>query len=58
MIRKLRLISKIMTSHPGKQIIIINILPNISRSTGNKIMKFGQLIECNERMTFHKSDGK
>ena len=47
-----------MTSHPGKQIIIINILPNISRSTGNQIMKFGQLIECNDRMTFHKSDGK
>ena len=34
-----------MTSQPGKQAIAIHILPNISRSKGNKTMKFGQLIE-------------
>ena len=34
-----------MKSQPGKQAIIICILPNISRNKGNQIMKFGQLIE-------------
>ena len=34
-----------MTSPPGKQIITIHILPNISRSKGNQTIKFGQLIE-------------
>ena len=34
-----------MTSQPGKQTIAI--LPNISRSKGNRIMKFGQLMEYN-----------
>ena len=29
----------------GKQIITIDIMPNISRSKGNQTMKFGQLIE-------------
>ena len=38
-----------MTSQPGKQIISIHILPNISRSKGNPAMKFGQLIEYNMR---------
>ena len=47
MIRKIRLISKCMTSQPGKQNIAIHILPNISPSKGNKTMKFGQLIEYN-----------
>ena len=32
-----------MTSQPGKQIIAIYILPNISRSKSNQTMKFGQL---------------
>ena len=36
-IRKIRLISKSMTSQPGKQTISIHILPNISRSKGNEI---------------------
>ena len=53
LIRKLRLISKFMTSHTGKQMITINILPNfttwryismISGSKGNKTIKFDQLI--------------
>ena len=43
--KKLRLISKIMASPTGKQIILINILPNISRSKANHTTKFGQLIE-------------
>ena len=36
-----------MTSQPGQQTILIQILPNISRSNGNQTMKFGQLVECN-----------
>ena len=38
-----------MTLQPGKQIIAIHILPNISRSKGNETMKIGQLIEYNMR---------
>ena len=41
-----------MTSQPGKQIIAIHILPYISRSKENQIMKFCQLIEYNLRNTF------
>ena len=47
LIRKIRLISKFMTSQPGKQTIAIHIYPNISRSKGNQTMEFGELIECN-----------
>ena len=47
LIKKIRLILKCMTSRPGKQTITIHILPNISRSKGNKTMKFGQLIKHN-----------
>ena len=36
-----------MTSQPGKQTIVIDILPNISKTKGNHTMKFGQLIEYN-----------
>ena len=36
-----------MTSQTGPEIITIHILPNISRSKGNQIMKFGQLKEYN-----------
>ena len=52
MIRKIRVISKFITSQPGKQTIATHILPNISRSEGNQAMKFGQLIECNMRNIF------
>ena len=38
-----------MTLQPGEQTIAIHILPNISRSKGNKTMKFGQFIEYNTR---------
>ena len=51
-IRKIRLISKSMTSQPGKQTIAFHILPNISRSKGNHAMKLGQLIEYNMRNIF------
>ena len=33
-----------MTSHTGKQVIVIHILPNISRSKGNQAIKFSHLI--------------
>ena len=39
-------------SQAGKQIIVIHILPNISRSKDNQTMTFGQLIEYNMRNTF------
>ena len=41
-----------MTSHPGQQIIVIHISPNISGSKGNQSMKFAQLIECNTSNIF------
>ena len=41
-----------MTSQSGYQTIVIYILPNISRSKGNRTMVFGQLIEYNMRNTF------
>ena len=41
-----------MTSQPGLQAITIHILPNISQSRDNQIMKFGQLIEYNKRDIF------
>ena len=41
-----------MMSQHGKQIIVIRILPNISRSKGNKTIKFGQVIEYNPRNIF------
>ena len=44
LIRKLWFISRFMTSQTGQQIIIIHVLPNISRSKGNHAIKFGQLI--------------
>ena len=52
LIRKIRLISKFLTSQYGKQTIAIHILPNISRSKGNQTMKFAQLIEYNMRNIF------
>ena len=51
-IRKIRLISKSITSQPGQKIIAIHILPYISRSKGKQTMKFGQLIEYNMRNIF------
>ena len=52
LIKKIRLISKFMTSQPGKQTISIHLLPNISRSKGNQTIKFVQLIKYNMRKIF------
>ena len=52
LIRKIRLISKFMTSEPGLQTIAIHILPMISQRKGNQAMKFGQLIKYNKRNIF------
>ena len=48
----MRLISKFMTSQPGKEAITIHILSNIFRSKGNPTKKFDQLIEYNMRNIF------
>ena len=48
----MRLITKFVTSQPGKQAITIDILSNIWRSTGNQKIKFVQLIEYNMRNIF------
>ena len=52
LIRKIRLISKSMTSQPGKQTIVIHVLPNILRNKDNQAMKFGQLREYNTKSIF------
>ena len=44
-----------MTSQSGYKTITIHILPNISRSKSNQIMKFGQLIECDKRDQVEKN---
>ena len=44
LIRKIRLISKFMTSQPGQRTITTH-QPKISRSKGSQAMKFGQVIE-------------
>ena len=49
LIRKQRLISIFMTSKTGKQITVIHILPNVSRSKDNQTKKFVHLIEYNIR---------
>ena len=43
MIRKIRLISKSISSQNGKQTIAIHVLSNILRNKDNWVMKFGQL---------------
>ena len=59
----IKLISKFMTLQPGKEISIIHILRNISRSKGNQTITFGQLIEYNTRnisleKSYAKCDGE
>ena len=49
LIRKQRLISIFMTSKTWKQITVIHILPNVSRSKDNQTKKFVHLIEYNIR---------
>ena len=55
LIRKIRLVSKFVTSQPGKQTIVIRILPNALRGKGNQTTKFGQLIEYNRKNFLEKS---
>ena len=50
----MRLISKFMTSQPGKPTTEIQILPNISKIKSNQTIKFGQLIEYNMKNLFFK----
>ena len=58
LIRKLNLISKFMTLQPGKQIITIHILSNISRNKSNQTITFGQLLEHNVKNIFFKNHAK
>ena len=41
-----------MTSQPGKNLIVMHILLDISRSKGKLSIKFGRLIEYNIRNIF------
>ena len=41
-----------MTSHTGKQVILIHILPNISRSKENQAIKLSHLIAYKMRNIF------
>ena len=52
LVKKVRFISKFMTSQLGWKTITIYILHNISRRKGNQAMKFGQLIDYNMRNIF------
>ena len=51
-LRKLRLLSKFMTSETGQQIFTMHILSNISRRKGKPTMKFGHLTKYNVRNIF------
>ena len=55
LIKKMRVISKFMTSQPGYQRITIHKLPNISGIKGNQTMKFGKLIEYPKRNILFKN---
>ena len=58
-IRKVRSISKFITTQRDKQTITIHILPNISRSIDIQPIIFGQLIEYNMKKNFlEKSNSK
>ena len=50
LIRKIKLISKFMTSKLGKHAIAIHIFPNISRIKDNEKKKFDQLIKKSHKM--------
>ena len=58
LIKKIRLISKFITSQPGKQTIAIQILSKISRSKDNQTTKFGKLIAYNMRHIFPENSYK
>ena len=52
LLRKLRLISKFITSQTGLQTITIQILPDISIDIRNQKIKFSQPIKYNVRKFF------
>ena len=52
LIKKIRLISKFITSQPGQQTIKMHKLSNISRIKGNQTIKFSQLIEYDLKNIF------
>ena len=58
LIRKIRSISKLMTSQYGKRTIEKHILPNVSRRKGNQTMKFCQLKEYSMRNIFLENHTK
>ena len=41
-----------MTPHPGKQTVTLPILLNLSQSKGNQTLKFGQVMEYNQKIFF------
>ena len=45
MIRKLRSVSKFMTSDTGQQIIAIDTLPSVSRSESNQAMNVVEIMQ-------------
>ena len=49
---------KIYTSQPGKETIVIHILPNISRKKGNQKIYYDQLIEYNMGNNFLRKSYK
>ena len=42
----------------GKHANIIHILPNISRNKNSQTIKFGQLLECNQRNIYIKNEAR
>ena len=50
LVRKIRLISKFMTSQPENQSVAI--LPNMSRSKSSRTKKFGQVVKYNMKNIF------
>ena len=55
MIRKIRLISKFMTSQPGSQTMAIHILANISRIKDKQTIEFDQLKNITREIFFFKN---
>ena len=41
-----------MTLQTGQQILTIHVLPNVSRSKGNQVLKFVKLMKYNVRIVF------
>ena len=50
--KRAKVISRFVTSRTGKQTIVINILPDISKNKSNQTKKFGRLTEYSVRNLF------